>query len=213
MAGCKYDWQAVREYRAAGHTIEECCEKFGFHADAWHKAVARGAVVAPQMQNRGGRVRYDWAAIQRYYEEGHAYRECRDRFGFAAATWQLAVKRGAIKARGQRWPLAKMLRDGRNNSTLKRRLIEAGILEEKCGECGLSEWRGKRLCIQMDHVNGINTDNRLENLRMLCPNCHSQTETFGARNKVIKRKSRYNGGSAMDGSPSGIRTRVSTLRG
>lgn len=66
---------------------------------------------------------------------------------------------------------------------LKRRLIRAGLLEEKCVWCGLTDtWNGKMLVLQLDHINGISNDHRLENLRLLCPNCHSQTETYCARN-------------------------------
>lgn len=69
-----------------------------------------------------------------------------------------------------------------NRFTLKIRLIEESLFEEKCYECGISpDWNGKRLCLQLDHINGISNDNRLENLRLLCPNCHSQTETFAGR--------------------------------
>lgn len=48
-----------------------------------------------------------------------------------------------------------------------------------CAECGISSWRGRPITLHLDHVNGIHTDNRLENLRFLCPNCHQQTETWG----------------------------------
>ena len=53
----------------------------------------------------------------------------------------------------------------------------------RCEECGLSEWRGKALSLELHHVNGDGLDNRLENLVLLCPNCHSQTDTWGGRNK------------------------------
>lgn len=66
---------------------------------------------------------------------------------------------------------------------LKRRLLNASILDYKCKECGLSEWRDKKLSLHLDHINGNTFDNRLENLRMLCPNCHSQTETYAGKNK------------------------------
>jgi hypothetical protein len=57
------------------------------------------------------------------------------------------------------------------------------LLKEEC-ECGISNtWNGKPITLQVDHKNGINTDNRPGNLRYLCPNCHSQTETFGRKNK------------------------------
>lgn len=69
---------------------------------------------------------------------------------------------------------------------LKQKLLSKNILKNKCYTCGNNgEWYGKKLSLQLDHINGINNDNRLENLRLLCPNCHSQTETFsGKRNKV-----------------------------
>jgi Zn finger protein HypA/HybF involved in hydrogenase expression len=65
-----------------------------------------------------------------------------------------------------------------SSNVLKKRLIAANILESKCKECNISEWNGKPLSLHLDHINGIHSDNRLENLRILCPNCHSQTETY-----------------------------------
>jgi len=69
---------------------------------------------------------------------------------------------------------------------LKQKLLSKNILENKCYTCdNKGEWYGKKLSLQLDHINGINNDNRLENLRLLCPNCHSQTETFsGKRHKI-----------------------------
>jgi hypothetical protein len=184
----KYDWQAALRYYASGHTVRECCEKFGFTVAAWYKALERGAIPRPPRQNAGGSSRYDWAMIQRYYDQGHSYRECRLHFGFAAESWRLAAARGKISARAQLLPLEKLLSEGRCTTNIKARLIAAGLLQDRCSECGLIEWRGRKLSIQIDHVNGIHNDNRLENLRMLCPNCHSQTDTFGARN--IARRNR-----------------------
>jgi len=69
-----------------------------------------------------------------------------------------------------------------NRSNLKKRLIKEGLLENKCAICGqLPEWNGKPLSLQIDHINGVCNDNRIENLRILCPHCHSQTDTFGGR--------------------------------
>lgn len=62
---------------------------------------------------------------------------------------------------------------------LKKRIINENLLEYKCQECGLTnEWNGKQIILQLDHINGVNDDNRIENLRFLCPNCHSQTHTY-----------------------------------
>lgn len=66
---------------------------------------------------------------------------------------------------------------------LKLRLISEGIKEHKCEECGINEWRGQPTPIELDHINGDHHDNRLENLRLLCPNCHAQTETYRGKNK------------------------------
>jgi len=66
---------------------------------------------------------------------------------------------------------------------LKKRLISEKILEEVCSICGLKPWwNGKELKLQLDHINGISNDHRLENIRLVCPNCHSQTETFCGKN-------------------------------
>ena len=69
-----------------------------------------------------------------------------------------------------------------NRWRLKRRLIKAGLLVEQCVTCGQKPvWNNQPLVLVLDHVNGKNSDNRLENLRLLCPNCNSQTETFCGR--------------------------------
>lgn len=74
------------------------------------------------------------------------------------------------------------------NSFIKKKLLRENLLEEKCYICNIEPfWNNKPLVLQLDHINGINDDNRLENLRFLCPNCHSQTETFSGKHKRKKR--------------------------
>ena len=73
-------------------------------------------------------------------------------------------------------------------SDLKKRLVKDGLLKNVCHICGLDpNWNGKPLSLQLDHINGVRTDHRLENLRILCPNCHSQTDTFCSRNVASHR--------------------------
>ena len=61
---------------------------------------------------------------------------------------------------------------------LRQRLIDAGLMVNRCVTCGLSEWMKQSLVLHLDHINGVPSDNRIENLRLLCPNCHSQTATY-----------------------------------
>lgn len=69
-----------------------------------------------------------------------------------------------------------------NTDRLRKRLVKEGYKTYRCEICGITEWLGKPLSLQLHHVNGINNDNRLENLLIICPNCHSQTENFGSKN-------------------------------
>ena len=70
-----------------------------------------------------------------------------------------------------------------NIARLKERLIREGRMEYKCQKCGIIEWMNNPLSLHLDHINGKNNDHRIENLRFLCPNCHSQTETYAGRNR------------------------------
>jgi hypothetical protein len=69
---------------------------------------------------------------------------------------------------------------------LKKRLVEANVLEDVCSMSGCNVtpiWNGRPIVLQLDHINGNHRDNRIENLRILCPNCHSQTETWGYKKR------------------------------
>jgi RNA polymerase subunit RPABC4/transcription elongation factor Spt4 len=78
-----------------------------------------------------------------------------------------------------------------NRGNLKRRLIKEGMLLPVCSKCGVGEeWLGEPLTLILDHINGVNRDHRRENLRLLCPNCNSQTTTFSGRNMQNRRKRR-----------------------
>ena len=70
-----------------------------------------------------------------------------------------------------------------NSARLRQRLIDEGLKQARCERCGLDAWQGELLPLTLDHINGDPTDNRLTNLRILCPNCHALTETWCGRNK------------------------------
>ena len=69
------------------------------------------------------------------------------------------------------------------SSSLRRRLINELNVDNKCSICHIKDWQSSPITLHLDHINGIHSDNRLENLRLLCPNCHSQTETYCVKNR------------------------------
>jgi 5-methylcytosine-specific restriction endonuclease McrA len=135
--------------------------------------------------------KHDWLAIRAFYEAGHSGRATRREFGVLPKTWQDAVKRGDIVPRPARAHVRTiqevLAAPSVRRTHLKDRLIREGFLTPGCAFCGITTWRGKPLSLELDHRNGDPKDNRLENLRLLCPNCHSQTETFSGRNVARKR--------------------------
>lgn len=133
--------------------------------------------------------RYDWAEIRAYYDAGNSIAECRRRFGFSRDAWSAAVNRGDVTPRPRLEPLEAVLANGRrrNRSHVKLRLLMAGLKDGRCEICGLAEWRSRPISLELHHVNGDGLDNRVENLQLLCPNCHSQTDTWGGRNKIALR--------------------------
>lgn len=98
--------------------------------------------------------------------------------------------KGHLKGKTHDWtpkiPLENILvenSDYQSSFRLKKRLLKAGLLDYKCEICSLDSWLDQPISLQLDHINGINNDHRLDNLRLLCPNCHSQTSTFAGKNK------------------------------
>jgi HNH endonuclease len=90
-------------------------------------------------------------------------------------------------------PLASVLVAGSSYSrgTLKRRLLEEGLKRPECEMCGQGEiWRGRRMSMVLDHVNGVHDDHRLENLRILCPNCNATLDTHCGKHKTRKHHDR-----------------------
>jgi hypothetical protein len=108
---------------------------------------------------------------------------------FVGQRWARGMRRPSTRAR----PLSELLVQGSTvtSGALRKRLISAGLKPAHCEGCGLEEWRGELIPLHLDHINGDHTDNRLENLRILCPNCHALTTTWcrqKARAGVLQRQ-------------------------
>jgi hypothetical protein len=102
-----------------------------------------------------------------------------DRLGIDTSHFAPDAVRGGARAR----PLEELLVAGDRVVTgLRRRLLDEGLKEHRCEHCRLTTWRGAPIPLELDHVNGDRFDNRLENLRLLCPNCHALTPTYRGRN-------------------------------
>jgi hypothetical protein len=166
----------VGDLLAAGLTVGDAARKLGITSRAvcYH---ARKLGIPPSTKYAPRR---NWDEIQAYYDCGRSVRECQARFGFSKRSWNKAVERGDVTPRSKAMPLERLLVEGRrtNRTHLKLRLVSAGLKENRCEECGLVEWLGEPLTMALHHVNGDRLDNRLENIRLLCPNCHSQTPSF-----------------------------------
>lgn len=144
--------------------------------------------------NKKPRPVYDWKSIQSDIDLGMTVRELSAKHGFAKASYSKARKRGALTARvftGQMSldELCDFLRGKEakphHRKYIRRQMIAEGV-PYACAECGLSEWRGEKLSLEVDHIDGDRTHNSRGNFRLLCPNCHSITPTWRGRNARCK---------------------------
>lgn len=171
--------EAVAKLVDEGHSLGTIARRLGISKPtvSYHARIL--GIPVDARANR----RYDWAAVQEFYDQGNSIRACREHFGMATATFTAAVRRGAVQTRPQAMPIQELLDHPRSRQHIKARLVRAGLKSNACETCGLTDWRNAPLSLHLHHVNGDGDDNRLENLQLLCPNCHSQTENFAGRKR------------------------------
>lgn len=95
--------------------------------------------------------------------------------------------KGGRKNKTSQFKLEEVIFDGKykgySRKRIKERLLIEGYKEHKCEECNLKEWNNKPIPIELEHIDGNGRNNLLENLKLLCPNCHAQTPTYRGKNK------------------------------
>jgi uncharacterized protein YerC/Zn finger protein HypA/HybF involved in hydrogenase expression len=137
---------------------------------------------------KGPRAKYDWKKVQLSINAGRKFFQIRKEFGMSAATLSKARKDGRVQYLQKYQMTSQKLIDcisgkisHNDRRLLRKRLIEEGMQYE-CKECGLKEWNGKKISLELDHIDGDARNNNADNFRLLCPNCHSQTSTWRGRN-------------------------------
>lgn len=156
--------------------------------------------------------RIDWKSVQAFYDAGATIRQTIAHFDMHRSTWSDAVGDGTIqlddtphrklllqqsrkidgdRGRGVETDDLLCVNSSSQTGVIKRRVIRDRLLPHYCSNprCplhGVTDpmWAGIPITLHLDHINGVSNDHRLENLRWLCPNCHSQTDTYCGRNKL-----------------------------
>ena len=142
------------------------------------EAVARCNTLSAVMRTLG----YEPSGGMHRFIKAHVERLGLDTTHFVGQGWARGLAgRGGFNKR----PLEELLVKGSSigGSRLLRRLMKEGLKEPSCEECQRARWRGQPIPLHLDHINGDPTDNRLENVRALCPNCHALTPTYCGRNR------------------------------
>lgn len=176
----------VRETGAATSTIAYHAKRMGVGKFSFDKKI------------------YDWTAIQVYYDQGFCISEVVEHFGMNWKTLVEARARGDVQmnVRNRTRKIKNDIRGSysdafifRQESTLSSNTVKKRAKELLPYYCAMEDcdlymkeaiWAGKSIVLQLDHINGVRNDNRIENLRWLCPNCHSQTDTYCGRNNIRK---------------------------
>ena len=159
------NWKEIQDYYDLGYNISETCRHFSMDESTLRAARDRG--------------------------DFNAHKDCPQHKLVVQYKRQELRNLGIIRERKSLNPDVALVEHSHHSTgTIKRLVLKMGLLEYRCaGPCDLNEieptWAGMPIVLHLDHENGVRNDHRLSNLRFLCPNCHSQTETYCGRNKGL----------------------------
>lgn len=176
------NWESIQQDHDSGIVIEELCQKYGINRNWFTQAKREGRFVGRRRKNyERAASNFNWEDIQRYYDETHDPRKCCRHFGCTWLTFCFAVKTNKIK----------IIKRSLSPQDLDKRKLVAGTVAKHvlvkhglpyvCARCGINHWNDQLLVLQIHHKNGNRFDHRKDNVILLCPNCHSQTDNFGGK--------------------------------
>jgi hypothetical protein len=197
--------ETVRRLGYAGNntkTAKKYAASWGIATDHFDPTAARMAAIGPRFTE--GRLREAVAASLSFTETLRRLSYCRTGanpgtvkkyvrlWGISTVHFDPEAGRRRTLARNGRSaiPLEQVLVEDSSyhRGHLKERLFEAGLKERRCELCGQDEvWRGRAMSLILDHINGVSTDNRLGNLRLVCPNCAATLDTHCGRKNILRR--------------------------
>jgi len=140
-----------------------CGNESKFTMKSGKKCCSENYQSCPSIKNKNSK------GVKKMHEEGRGYKFTKDDIDLS----NKKLIENSIK-------MAFVEKSTYSNEFIKPKFIE--MTKYECSECGIVEWNGNPITLELDHINGDNRDNRVKNLRLLCPNCHSQTDTFRGRN-------------------------------
>ena len=177
--------EKILELRSKGYTYNQIVNEVGC-------AKSTVSYYCKGYSNPNTGIRYDYKEIQEFHDKGNSRKKIVEQFKISYDALNYAIKKGIFipnptvynKDSLNKYSKEEVYCKGSKISrkSLKERVLRDLLFDYKCEWCNVeNEWNNKELILELDHINGDNSDNRIENLRLLCPNCHSQTKTFRGR--------------------------------